>query len=184
MQHGVKRRRHGPKRSHGNIPPICKGDGPAQLNAAENRGRRRLEPIEEPIEGRFHVCHDGFVESGKIGGFVALVRDDVGDGGEANGFRLGIGAYEAEPLLGDHEGYENLLGSSRCQDLAQVHHGVDVASPRERHSHQVAYAAASAASTGVMHSRRSGSMKVSVGFFVFWSVLSICILLHWCSFRY
>ncbi|WVY92022.1 hypothetical protein V8G54_037538 [Vigna mungo] len=112
MKHGVKRRRHGPKRSHGNIPSICEGNGPAQLNAADNHGRRRLELIEEPIKGLFHVRHDGFVESGKIGGFVALVRDDVGDGREANGFRLGIGADETEPLLGDHEGYENLVGSS------------------------------------------------------------------------
>lgn len=154
MQHGIKRRRHGPKRSHRNIPPIGYGDGPAELDAAKDRCRRWLEPIEEPLERRLHLCRDGFVERGKVSGFEALGRDHVGDGGEANGVRLGLGADEAKPLLGDHEGYENLVGSLRCKDLAQVHHRVDVASPRKRHRHHVAHAVASAAA-GVMHSRRS-----------------------------
>lgn len=104
MQREVKGSRHGPKQRDRNITAAGDGDREVKLDVGDEGGDGRVKAAEEVVEGRFHVGDDGFEESGDIGGYLRLERDNVGDGGEANVARLRLGADEAEPLFGDKNG--------------------------------------------------------------------------------
>lgn len=81
---------------------------------------------------------DGVEEARVVGGAAVLGGDDVGDGAQPHAGRRGGGGEEAEPLLGDYEGDRG--GAPRGEEPAQVHHGVHVPAPRERHRHDMAAA--------------------------------------------
>lgn len=64
--------------------------------------------------------------------------NNVGDCGVSDAVGFWVGADEAEPFLGDHESYEEDSGVVGDKQLAEVHHGVDVAASRVGHGHEVA----------------------------------------------
>lgn len=108
----VKDREHGsghrPHRRHRNIPPISELNRPVQKRIGYYEISRRVEPVEQQLERLTHLSLGSSHEAGHVGGAVHLRRQDVGDRGEAYTRRLLLGADEAEPLLRDHDGYEEV----------------------------------------------------------------------------
>lgn len=138
FEHSEKRRRHWPKRRNRNVPPVRNANHPEEITVVYNNRWRRLKPIEKPFKGVFHFGHNGFEESHEVVSSTLFGGNNVGDWGESNvvlGFWFGLD--EAEPFFGDHEGYED-VGVLGYKQLAEVHHGVHVASSWVRHSHHVA----------------------------------------------
>ena len=108
VKHREEGRRHRPERGHQDIPPTSDSDRPTELQIANDRIHRRLEPIEELLEWSFHLSHDSFAEASEVSGFQPLRRNDVRNGGKPEIWRRGIGADVAEPLFGDDKGDENI----------------------------------------------------------------------------
>lgn len=112
LEHRENGRRHRPKRRRRNPPSIADTDCPRKESVSHYQTRRRVQPIQEPIKGGFQFGHDSFKEGHHVGGADPLRWDDVGDCGEDNSVRLGFGADEAEPLLCEDEGDENIAFSA------------------------------------------------------------------------
>jgi hypothetical protein len=133
---------HGEERPDLHAPPVPGPDNPGEVGVGhERRGRRAVEAVQQALEGRLHLGGDGVEEARVVGGAAVLGGDDIGDGAQADAVRWcrGGGEEQAEPLLGDDEAH---LGAARGEEAAQVHHGVHVAAPGERHRHNVAAAPA------------------------------------------
>ena len=103
MEHREHRGRHRKKRRHRNIPPVADGGSPNDVAVGYDDARRRLEPVEELLEGSLELGADGFDEAGDVVGPAVLGGNDVGDGGEDHVLGPRLRADQAEPLLGHHE---------------------------------------------------------------------------------
>lgn len=109
VEYRVHQRRHGPKRGHGNVPPVPNINRPIQVSVSDHYGDwARLKPIEELFHRSSHLPQNLFVEAGRVGAAADLARDHVGDGAEPYVVRLGVGADEAEPFFGNNEGDEKI----------------------------------------------------------------------------
>ena len=109
VEHRVDRRRHGPKRGHGNVPLVPNINRPVHVSVSDhNSDWARLKPIEELFHWSSHLPQNLFVEAGRVGAAADLARDHVGDGAEAYVVRLGVRADEAEPFFGNNEGDEKV----------------------------------------------------------------------------
>lgn len=80
----------------------------------------------------------GIDEAREVGGSVHLGRDDVRDGSEADVSRFWLGADEAQPFFCNDEGDEEVGGTAESNELAEVHHGVDMASAGVWYRHHMA----------------------------------------------
>lgn len=139
MKHRKRGRRHGEKRSHRNILPIPQRHHPRQVRIMYNHIRLRLlEPIQQLLHRRFQRRLGGSEEGGEVVCAADFRRYDVGDGGESDVFRLGVAGDEAIPFLSEYEG-EECVGAMDGDELAEVHHGVDVAAAGIRHRHHMAF---------------------------------------------
>lgn len=146
VERGEERGGHGEERPDLHAPPVADVDDPGDVGVRDERGgRRAVDAVEQALEGRLHLGGDGVEEARVVRGAAVFGGDDVGDGAQADPGRRrgGGGSEQAEPLLGDDEGH---LGAARGEVAAQVHQGVHVAAPGERHRHNVA-----AAHAGLLH---------------------------------
>jgi len=108
FEHGEKRRGHGPKRRHGNVSSVGEANHPEEVSVVYDYCRRRVKAVEQVLEGRFHFGHNGFDEREEVVGSMLFGGNNVGDCGELDVVGFGVGADEAEPFFGDHEGYQDL----------------------------------------------------------------------------
>lgn len=135
-QHGC---RHGPKGSHRNFPSFPYFNRPRHVSISYDGRHWGFEPIKELLEWSFHLRQHRRHEAREVLGSNMFGWDYVGDRSEPDVGRLVVRTYEAEPLLGNNKSYEN-IGAFGTEQLAEVHHRIDVASTRIRHRHHVAFA--------------------------------------------
>lgn len=139
-KHRKSRRRHREKRRHRNIPPIPERHHPRQVRVVYNH--IGLRPVVKPIQQLLHrglqLGLRGPEEGREVLRPPNFRRDDVGDGGESQILRLGVAGNEAVPFFSENESEES-VGAVEGDELAEIHHWVDVASPGIRHRHHVAF---------------------------------------------
>lgn len=108
FEHGEKRRGHGPKRRHGNVSGVGEANHPEEVSVVYDYCRRRVEAVEQLFKRIFHFGHNSFKKRDEVVGSTLFGGNNVGDCGESDVVGLGVGADEAEPFFGDHEGYADL----------------------------------------------------------------------------
>nr|GMD12346.1 hypothetical protein Iba_chr07aCG2650 [Ipomoea batatas] len=157
-KHRKSGRRHREKRRHRNIPPIPERHHPRQVRVVYNH--IGLRPVVKPIQQLLHRGLQLGLRGPKEGREVLrppnFRRDDVGDGGESQILRLGVAGDEAVPFFSENES-EECVGAVEGDELAEIHHWVDVASPGIRHRHHVAFPLGVAFHLG---NRRGGEVEI------------------------
>lgn len=93
--------------------------------------------MEHLVDRGFHLGEDGLEKLWEVLSPDLLRWEYIRDGGEGYVARFLVGAHKPEPLLSEDEGDSDARGLGG-KDLAQVHHGVDVASSGIRHRHHMA----------------------------------------------
>lgn len=121
--HPQLRRGRRPERGHRNVPAVGEGDSPREKRVADEERRRRVEAVEEALERRLHLRHDG-VDGGVegVGG-----ETEVREGGEGYVAEFGVGGGGPGKAVVSNEKGDEDVGVVGDEDVGEVDHGVDVA---------------------------------------------------------
>ena len=130
--------RHGPKRSHRNIPSFPYFNRPSYISISYNGRHWEFKPIKELLKWSFHLREHSYDKGREVLGSNKFRWDYVGDRSKPDVGRLVVRTDETEPLFSNNKSYEN-IGAFGTKQLAEIHHRIDVASTRIRYGHHVAY---------------------------------------------